>query len=216
MPCILCGPATPVESTAEAAGSTATIFTSGFLDLRNSPTPVRVPPVPTPATKISTLPSVSSHISGPVVFLCASGFAGFANWEGIKLFGYSFASSSAFAIAPFMPFAPSVSTSSAPYAFISCLRSTDIVSGITMIILYPLAAATAASPMPVLPEVGSMMTESGVSFPLFSASSIIAFAILSLTEPAGLKYSSFASSVALSPCSFSICVSSRSGVLPIS
>ena len=35
--------------------------------------------LPTPATKISTLPSVSSHISGPVVTLCAAGFAGFSN-----------------------------------------------------------------------------------------------------------------------------------------
>ena len=32
----------------------------GFLDLRYSPTPVTVPPVPTPATKMSTCPSVSS------------------------------------------------------------------------------------------------------------------------------------------------------------
>ena len=41
-------------------------------------------------------------------------------------------------------------------------------------------------------------------------------AILSLTDPAGLKYSSFASSFALSPNFFSIPLSSRSGVLPIS
>ena len=48
------------ESTAEEAGSTATILTAGFFDFRYSPTPVMVPPVPTPATKTSTLPSVSS------------------------------------------------------------------------------------------------------------------------------------------------------------
>ena len=36
------------------------------------------------------------------------------NWLGIKLFGVLSASSSALAIAPFMPFAPSVSTSCAP------------------------------------------------------------------------------------------------------
>ena len=34
---------------------------------RNFPTPEMVPPVPTPATKTSTLPSVCSQISGPVV-----------------------------------------------------------------------------------------------------------------------------------------------------
>ena len=119
MPCILCEPAMPVESTAEDAGSTATILISGFCAFRYSPTPVTVPPVPTPTTKISTLPSVSSYISGPVLSLWALGFAGFTNCPGTKLFGISLASSSAFAMAPFMPFAPSLSTSSAPYAFIS-------------------------------------------------------------------------------------------------
>ena len=67
------------DKTAEVAGSTATIFTLGFCDFKYSPTPVIVPPVPTPATNISTLPSVSHHTSGPVVFLCASGLAGFWN-----------------------------------------------------------------------------------------------------------------------------------------
>ena len=85
-----------------------------FLDFRNSPTPVIVPPVPTPATKISTLPSVSSQISGPVVSLCIFGFAGLTNCPGIKLLGVCFESSSAFAMAPFIPFEPSVKTSSAP------------------------------------------------------------------------------------------------------
>lgn len=59
---------------------------------------------------------------------CAAGFAGFVNCPGMKLLGVLRASSSALAIAPFMPFAPSVRTSSAPYARMSCLRSTDIVS----------------------------------------------------------------------------------------
>ena len=70
--------------------------------------------------------------------------------------------------------------------------------------------------MPVLPEVGSIITESGVSLPAASASSSIFLAILSLTEPAGLKYSSFASTFALSPYFFSMWVSSRRGVFPIS
>ena len=34
---------------------------------RYRPVPVMVPPVPTPATKCVTLPSVSRQISGPVV-----------------------------------------------------------------------------------------------------------------------------------------------------
>ena len=51
--------------------------------------------------------------------------------------------------------------------------------------------------MPVLPEVGSMMTLPAFSSPLASASSIMALAIRSLTLPAGLKYSSLATIFAL-------------------
>lgn len=58
IPCILCGPLLPSDNTGEEAGSTATIFTPGFWDFKYSPTPVIVPPVPTPETKISTAPSV--------------------------------------------------------------------------------------------------------------------------------------------------------------
>ena len=95
-------------------------------------------------------------------------------------------------------------------------RSTDIVSGMTIMMRYPRAAATDARPMPVLPEVGSMMTEPGLSFPFASASSIMAFAMRSLTDPAGLKYSSFAMTAAFSPSDCSMWVSSTSGVEPIS
>jgi hypothetical protein len=66
--------------------------------------------------------------------------------------------------------------------------------------------------MPVLPEVGSMMTEPGFSLPVASASSIIFLAMRSLTEPAGLKYSSFARMVAFRSSCFSMWVSSSSGV----
>ena len=85
-----------------------------------------------------------------------------------------------------------------------------------MIILYPFAAAIAASPIPVFPDVGSIIVEPGLSFPSLSACSIISFAILSFTDPAGLKYSSFARSLASSPYAFSTCVSSTSGVFPLS
>ena len=70
--------------------------------------------------------------------------------------------------------------------------------------------------MPVLPEVGSMMTLPSFSRPLASAASIMALAIRSLTLPAGLKYSSLASTLAFRPNFFSIWVSSSRGVLPIS
>lgn len=42
-------------------------FISGFFSLRNLPAPVIVPPVPIPAIKALTFPSVHFHISGPVV-----------------------------------------------------------------------------------------------------------------------------------------------------
>lgn len=107
-------PLTPPLSTGEPAGSTATIFTAGFFPFRYSPTPVTVPPVPTPATKKSIFPSVSSQISGPVVSRWAAGLAGLSNCPGTKLPGIPFANSSALAMAPAMPCAPGVSTSSAP------------------------------------------------------------------------------------------------------
>jgi hypothetical protein len=42
-------------------------FKVDFFDLSNSVMPVIVPPVPTPATRKSILPSVSCQISSPVV-----------------------------------------------------------------------------------------------------------------------------------------------------
>ena len=44
-------------------GSTATARIPGSWSLRNFPTPWRVPPLPIPATKASTLPSICSQIS---------------------------------------------------------------------------------------------------------------------------------------------------------
>ena len=91
-----------------------------------------------------------------------------------------------------------------------------MVSGMVMMMRYPRAAATEASPIPVLPEVGSMMAEPGFSLPPASASSIIALAMRSFTDPAGLKYSSLARTRAFTPASFSMRVSSSRGVPPIS
>ena len=135
MPWILWAPLLPSERTGDPSGSRATILILGFFDFRYSPTPVSVPPVPTPAMKISTLPSVSRQISGPVVALWIAGLAGLTNWPGIKLLGISSASLAAYAIAPFMPWEPSVRTSSAPYAFKILRLSTLMVSGIVRIML---------------------------------------------------------------------------------
>ena len=50
-----------------SSGSAAITCRSGFLDFRNRPVPMMVPPVPMPATKWVTRPSVCRQISGPVV-----------------------------------------------------------------------------------------------------------------------------------------------------
>ena len=130
MPAILCGAGWPPDSTGLAAGSTATTRKSGLRFLMTSPTPVIVPPVPMPEIRTSAAPSVSSQISSAVVRRWISGFAGLLNWPTSRKRSGSLATiSSARAIAPFMPFAPSVSTSSAPKAVSMRRRSRLIVSG---------------------------------------------------------------------------------------
>src|SRR6266700_137923 len=53
-PSIRCGPGRPPDKTAQEAGSTATTSTEGLRARRPSATPVKVPPVPTPITTMST------------------------------------------------------------------------------------------------------------------------------------------------------------------
>ena len=69
------------------AGSTAMALNDGLRVLMTSLTPVMVPPVPTPETRMSTLPSVSFQISSAVVLRWISGLAGFLNCCGMKEFG---------------------------------------------------------------------------------------------------------------------------------
>ncbi|MCY1545816.1 hypothetical protein D9M68_817760 [compost metagenome] len=95
-----------------------------------------VPPVPTPATSTSTAPSVSLQISGPVVCSWMAGLAGFSNCCNSKYCpGLPFASSLAFSMAPFMPLAGSVSTSSAPRALSTLRRSRLMDAGMVRISL---------------------------------------------------------------------------------
>ena len=95
------------------------------------------------------------------------------------------------------------------------LLSTLIVSGIVITTLYPFAAAIAAIPIPVFPDVGSISVAPGLISPLSSKSKIIWRAILSLTLPAGLKYSSFAKIVAsVAPTLSWYFVTSNNGVFP--
>src|SRR5699024_655918 len=163
-PCSLCGPDSPPESTGESDGSSAYTFVFGLFSFNTCPTPVTVPPVPTPA--------MNASIVNPALFACST-------------------SSFAFLIAPFIPSAPGVKTSSAPYAFNKLRRSLLIVSGITKTALYPLLAAPIARPIPVLPLVGSTIVVSFVNLPASSAASIIARAIRSLTEEPGFINSNF-------------------------
>jgi hypothetical protein len=79
MPWIGCGPRWPPESTGLASGSTAITLSAGLRAFSTSPTPVIVPPVPTPDTKMSIWPSVSRQISSAVVVRWISGLAGFSN-----------------------------------------------------------------------------------------------------------------------------------------
>src|SRR5262245_43963883 len=156
-----------------------------------SPTPVMVPPVPTPATNASTSGSCW-RISGPVVRRCTSGFAGFVNCCGMYQSGCSASSSSARRMAPCMPFVSGVSSRVAPYAIRSARRSSLMVSGMVSTRRYPRTAATSARPMPVLPLVGSMIVPPGRKSPSRSACSIMARQMRSFTLPPGFAASSFA------------------------
>ena len=74
----------------------------------------------------------------------------------------------------------------------------------------------AARPMPVLPEVGSMMVAPGASLPSRSAACSIHRAALSLTLPVGFRYSSLHSSRAESPRACPKRAASSRGVPPTS
>ena len=93
-------------------------------------------------------------------------------------------------------------------------RSRLIVSGMVSTHRYPRAAHTIARAIPVLPLVGSTTMVSGLIRPAFSAASIIATPMRSLTLADGLKDSSFPRTSAPAP---SVTWRSRtSGVLPVS
>src|SRR5690606_36094033 len=79
--------------------------------------------------------------------------------------------------------------------------------------LYPFITAAIAKPIPVFPEVPSIIVPPGFRRPDFSASSIILIAIRSFIEFPGFMDSTFASIVAGTP---SVILFNRTrGVLPI-
>ncbi|KAG1689711.1 hypothetical protein DVH05_028616 [Phytophthora capsici] len=149
---------------------------------------------------MSISPSVSRQISGPVVSKWICGLAGFSNCPRIKALVGSLATSSlATAKAPVIPLAPGVSTTSQPKDLSRIRRSMDIVSGITSVNLYPRTADAKARPIPVLPDVGSMMCESFCRRPDFSASRIMLRPIRSLTEAQGSMNSHLTAILAWQP-----------------
>ena len=84
-------------------------------------------------------------------------------------------------------------TTSAPTALKISIFSLDCLSAITKIHLYPFTMAASAKPIPVFPEVPSIMVPPGCKRPSASASVIICKAILSFTEFPGLNVSYFES-----------------------
>lgn len=175
-------------------GCTPRTLTLGFFDLRKRPVPVIVPQVPRPATKCVIFPWVCFQISGPVVRKCASGFAGFLYWLSWCHPG-CLPMSAAFAMAP--SGAPGIgqssslsSTSFAPKRRSACRFSAGTASDSVAVNPTFLAFASIASPMPVLPEVGS--TSCSNRMPFSSASRSRLAATRSLTAPKGLYHSNLA------------------------
>ena len=121
----------------------------------------------------------------------AAGLAGLSNWPGMKEPGISAASCSAPGNGSAHPFA---ALGQHQFGAV-CLHQQPALHahGLGHDNDDPVAraAATLARPMPVLPEVGSMITAPGPSRPRASASSSMALATRSLTEPPGLKASSW-------------------------
>ena len=215
MPWIEWGPRRPPDSTGLSSGSTAIIRKPDLRGLMTSAIPVNVPPVPTPLTTTSTLPSVSCQISSAVVRRWTSGLAGFSNCCSMTALGSSSTSSLARSTAPAMPLDAGVNSVSAPSSPSILRRSTVMLSGMVRIRRYPLAAQTNARAMPVLPDVGSTRTAPGPMRPSASAASIMARPMRSLTEARGLKNSHLPTMSAAQPASAASLLRRTSGVAPM-
>ena len=111
MPCRRCGLGSPPLMTADLAGSTAKVCRLGKRSLSASLTPVMWPPVPTPVMRKSTPSGKSRRISWAVASRWIAGLAGFSNCCGIQAPSICATSSSARAIAAFIPPSRGVSSS---------------------------------------------------------------------------------------------------------
>ena len=167
------------------------MVTLSLFAFKPSPTPASVPPVPTAQVKPSTLPSVCAQISSAVPAICARRLAILSNWLAQIAPGVSSAIRRDVCTKwpGLLNGAAGTSTSSAPSARNVSIFSRLCVSGMTMIVLYPLALATSAKPMPVFPAVPSTMVPPGLSVPFASASSTMKSAARSFTDAPGLANS---------------------------
>ena len=163
----------------------------GRRGLSTWPTPVMVPPVPTPATKASISPLVSFQISSAVVRRWISGLAGFLNCCGMTAPG-----SPRGAPRPWRP-RPSCPAAGREHE-LGAQEGQHLAAldrhGLRHDQDQPVAArprATKASAMPVLPEVGSIESSPGLD-PRRRApcASIMLTPMRSLTLAIGLKNSS--------------------------
>ena len=102
---------------------------------------------------------------------------------------------------------------SAPKAFNMSTFSCDCLSLVTKIHLYPLAIAAIANPIPVFPEVPSIIVPPGFRNPFCSACKTIFNPILSFTEFPGLNVSYLAQT--LQGKSLVILFNTTIGVFPI-
>ena len=157
--------------------------------------PVTVPPVPTPATKWVTRPPVCSQTSGPVVRTWASGLARLSYWLASQAPGISSVSRRTTlnrCCGSSCGTEVVASTTSAPYARRMSAFSAEALSDTPAITRYPRCRPTMASPIPVLPEVASMIVPPGASRPSRSAASTMDSAARSLTLPPMLRNSALA------------------------
>ena len=185
----------PADSVGELAGSSGWIFTPGTDRFRKRPTPMTVPPVPTPAMNASGFSPCSrscQRSSGPVVASCAAQLSSFENCRGRKA-PFDPAHSSARRMLPRKP--PSAWLTrwmSAPKLRIKSIRSRLIQSGMKIVTGWPVARPTPASAMPVFPLVASAIGCPGARRPAARARSKMWNAIRSLMLPVKLMCSAFA------------------------
>src|ERR1039458_3090254 len=141
----------------------------------------------------------------------------FSNCPAMNALGSPATEALARRIAPCIPSASGVRSTSAPSARMIITFSCEKFSGTNSFTLYPRFTPISASPIPVLPAVASTMVPPGASFPSCSALRMIPMAARSFTLPPGFRYSSLAKmsadpggasfficSIGVSPTSFEI------------